>query len=248
MVDVPTSSPLAASGEQDPSTPPWRRSWLHPQALYLDERWGGGEPPPPSGDLLRGVRRLRAVLPAGASAPPGWSPVKATVLLRVPVAALAASLPPLPAGLRLRPLPLRGPALAPWLALHARRYRSAHRSNPPRVLGVAGRAEVFGGDDLLLALGLCRDGRLSGFASLRRGAARSAAEAGWLGAEEPGAAQACAWLLGRCAREARRMGLRWIEVEIDGDHPQLAPLLRQLPRGERHEFLTWEQRIVVPQP
>ncbi len=242
---APDARPEAAAG-CGPRPSPWDRGWLHPQALRLDEVWGGGEPPWPGCDLLGGVRRLRAVLPAAASPPPGWSLVKITTILRVPAAALAESLPPAPAGPRLWRLPLRGPALAPWLALHARRYRATHRSNPPRPLGAAERALVFGGDDLLLALGLWRDGCLVGFASLRRSDTHGVAEVGWIGAEEPGATPACAWLLGRCARETRRMGLRWIEIEIDGDDSQLAPLLRQMPRGPRQVFRTWERPVVAP--
>lgn len=35
----------------------WRRSGLHPEALYLDESWGGGAPPAPDPALALGMRR-----------------------------------------------------------------------------------------------------------------------------------------------------------------------------------------------
>lgn len=214
--------------------PVWRRSWLHPQALYLTEAWpgGGGQPPPaPDPRLLAGVRRCRAVLPVEAGPPPGWTCVRTTILRRVPAAALEAALAPPPRDVRLGLVSRSGHDWASSLALHERRYRATHRDNPPRPLVTRERALIFAGADLTLALGLRRGGRLVDFASLREGT-RANVEVGWVGIEGCDPIRACGWLLRRCAQEGRRRGLRWLEVEIDSDDAQLAPLLRRLPAGQ----------------
>ncbi len=135
-----------------------------------------------------------------------------------------------------------GPDWRRWIALHHHRYRATHRDNPPRRLLARERATVFAGDDLMLALGLWRDERLQGFASLRSGDP-GVAEVGWIGAEGRNPARACGWLLRRCASEAHRRGLAWLEVEIDSNDNQLAPLLRRLPAGHEQVFRTWESPV-----
>lgn len=124
-----------------------------------------------------------------------------------------------------------------WFQAHWDSYRRTHPINIARDPRAARYSQIFGGDDLIEALFVYRDGRLCGFASLRR-----SQQIGWLdiaGDDRDDAALSA--ILAAVLRRATAHGWVHAGLEVHDDHPSLWSLSAGFSDVPQETYVMWQR-------